>query len=160
MKVPDQELLPPELLQAMLGDVAAQLSGPTQTAAGARIRRKVLQRVAPAAQPAGHDAGWRPLVDKAEMKILFDDGVHRSWLVRMQPGGELPPHAHEDGDEECVVLEGEVWVDGRRFGRGDYTVALRGSRHESVRTETGVLFFLRSPSPRLAASRRAHQAHA
>jgi hypothetical protein len=58
------------------------------------------------------------------------------------------------------VLEGEVWVDGRRFGPGDYTVALRGSRHDSVRTETGALFFLRSPSPRLAASRRAKHAHA
>jgi quercetin dioxygenase-like cupin family protein len=144
-------VIPDAVLCAMLCDVAPQ---PPAASAAARLKRNTLRRLASAPHVVKHDANWRPFVDKAEMKVLFDDGASRSWLVRMQPGGELPRHAHDDGDEECVVLAGELRVNGLRYGPGDYTVALRGSTHHSVRTVSGALFFLRSASPR-AATRRA-----
>ena len=152
MTFPRANPIPPHLLGAMLRDVAARTPA---AAAADRIKRRVLRRVSAPAHVVAREDGWRPFVAKAEMKVLHDDGVTRSWLVRMQAGGELPPHAHDDGDEECVVLEGEVWVNGLRYGPGDYTLALRGSTHHSVRTSTGALFFLRSPSPRAAAARHA-----
>lgn len=152
MREHEHDVIPDDVLRAMLGDVVPQ---PPAAATAARLKRGALRRVAASPRVVAEGAGWRPFSAKAEMKILFDDGVHRSWLVRMQPGGALPPHAHDDGDEECVVLEGEVWVNGLRYGPGDYTVALRGSTHHSVRTATGAVFFLRSASPRAAAARRA-----
>jgi anti-sigma factor ChrR (cupin superfamily) len=141
----DENPVPADLVTAMLRDVAPQAPG---AATAARLKSKVLRRVAAPPLTVLREAGWRPFVAGSEMKVLFDDGVQRSWLVRLQAGSELPPHAHDEGGEECVVLEGEVWVNGLRYVRGDYTLALRGSVHHSVRTTTGALFFLRSPSPR------------
>jgi len=143
-------LVAADVLHAMLGDVAAQAPG---IAVAQRIKRNALRRVASQVLVVPRATGWRTFVAGTEMKVLFDDGVNRSWLVRMPPGSELPPHAHDDGDEECVVLEGEVCVNGLRYGPGDYTAALRGSTHHSVRTVTGAVFFLRTASPRASASR-------
>ncbi len=109
-----------------------------------------------ASPPAGarrlaREAGWLPFVAGAQRKILFDDGRTMTWLVRMAPGAALPAHRHDDGDEECLVVEGTVVVNGAAYGPGDYTLALRGSEHRWVRTNTGALFLLRSPSPHAAA---------
>jgi anti-sigma factor ChrR (cupin superfamily) len=145
MSARDENPVPTDLVKAMLSDVAPQAPG---VATAARLKRNVLRRIAAPPLAVLREAAWRPFVAGTEIKVLFDDGVQRSWLVRMQAGSELPPHAHDEGDEECVVLEGEVWVNGLRYVPGDYTVALRGSMHHSVRTITGALFFLRSPSPR------------
>jgi quercetin dioxygenase-like cupin family protein len=141
----DETPIPADVMHAMLRDVAPL--GP-EAATAARVKNKVLRQVAALPLAVRRETGWRPFFPGTEMKVLFDDGKLRSWLVRMQPGSELPPHAHDEGDEECVVLEGEVWVNDLRYGPGDYTVALRGSTHHSVRTIRGALFFLRSPSPR------------
>jgi quercetin dioxygenase-like cupin family protein len=151
MKTGPDPALAPDVLAAMLPDVAAE---PVPPGVSGRMRQRIRQRTAAAAGVA-RDDGWRPFVDKAEIKILHDDGFRMSWMVRMQPGGELPPHVHEHGDEECVVLEGEVWVDDRRFGPGDYTMALQGSAHRRVYTPTGALFYLHSASAQLPAGLRA-----
>jgi ChrR Cupin-like domain len=147
-----EDLVSADLIRVMVRDVVPQ---PPGAATAERIKRKVLRRVASAVLTVPRETGWRPFVGKAEMKVLFDDGIHRSWLVRMPPDSELPPHAHDQGDEECVVLEGEVWVNGLRYGPGDYTVALRGSTHHSVRSATGALFYLRTASPRVMSARSA-----
>lgn len=144
-------VLPPALLDVMLVDVAAPPRTVADVAAAACTKRSVLARVGTAKWPVMHEPGWRAWVANADKKVLFDDGATRSWLVRMAAGAALPPHGHDDGDEECVVLQGDLWIDGRRLGAGDYTVALRGSRHEMVRTATGALIVLRSPSPRATA---------
>ena len=140
MSACDDPVLSTELLRAMLGDVAPRSPG---AFAAARIKRDVLRR---ARQPHAvrREDGWRRFFGNTEMKILCDDGAYRACLVRMVPGSRLPAHTHEDSDEECVVLEGEVWVDGRRYGPGDYQLALRGSEHRSVHSVTGALFYFRS----------------
>lgn len=69
-----------------------------------------------------------------------------SWVLPMPPGSELPPRIHKSGHEECLMLEGELWADGVLYRAGDFTIAPKGSMHRSVRTETGALCFLRSPS--------------
>jgi anti-sigma factor ChrR (cupin superfamily) len=127
---------------------------PEAPARADRIRRRLLARTAcdaGAARGLDRTAGWRPFVAGAEKKILFDDGRTMTWLVRMAPGAALPAHRHDEGDEECLVLEGSVVVDGVRHGPGDYTLALCGSEHRSVWTDTGALFLLRSPSRYAAA---------
>jgi anti-sigma factor ChrR (cupin superfamily) len=153
---------PPALAEAMLGDVAP---ADVPADAKARVHARVLARIgapgvatsaaAPAvARGAGgfidvlSQDGWQAFGEQAEMKDLFDDGVTRSWMVRLKAGAELPAHEHDEGPEECLVLQGDVWLDGRRMGPGDYQIAQQGSRHVRVRSETGCLLFVRSPSPR------------
>jgi anti-sigma factor ChrR (cupin superfamily) len=145
--------LPDEALAYLLAAIAPQVP-PVEVAA--RIKRRVVARIgateteraAPAFIDVRRGDGWRSLLPGVERKILFDDGVTLSWLLRMQPGASLPHHVHAEGAEECLVLEGEVWANDVHYGPGDYTIALQGSTHHSVRTERGALVFLRSPSPR------------
>jgi quercetin dioxygenase-like cupin family protein len=93
------------------------------------------------------DVGWTTVAPGIERKILFDDGSTMSWLVRLAPGADLPEHVHEDGAEECLIVEGEMCLNGECYRAGDYMVAAPGSRHMQTRTTTGATMFLRTPSP-------------
>jgi anti-sigma factor ChrR (cupin superfamily) len=73
----------------------------------------------------------------------------------MPPGTRLPAHRHDEGFEECLVLEGEVIVNDERYRAGDYVLAPQGSEHYDVRSDVGALFFLRSPSTRPGGARAA-----
>lgn len=143
------EALPRSATIALLEALA-----PEAPARADRIGQRLAVRIASdagAARSLARTAGWLPFVAGAEKKILFDDGRTMTWLVRMAPGAALPAHRHDEGDEECLVLEGAVVVNDITYGPGDYALALRGSRHRSVLTDTGALFLLRSPSPYAAA---------
>jgi anti-sigma factor ChrR (cupin superfamily) len=93
-------------------------------------------------------AGWVALAPRVEAKALHHDGHGRSWLLRLQPGGALPAHDHDAGDEECLVVEGSVLLNGVLHTRGDYQLARQGSRHHEVYSEHGCVLFLRSVAPR------------
>jgi quercetin dioxygenase-like cupin family protein len=146
--VPRREAAPDPDLQAAL----LQALEPAAPAGAARIKRRLLARVAAdAAPPRGvralrHADGWQPFLPGAQRKILFDDGETMTSLVRLQAGAALPPHRHDDGDEECVVLEGTLRVNGVSYGPGDFSLARRGSAHLAVSTDSGALFLLRSTS--------------
>jgi anti-sigma factor ChrR (cupin superfamily) len=151
MNSPTDEDLPADLVDAMLADVAgAEIDG----SAGARIKARVLDRIgakttSPVESRAGFidvlaEAGWQVLAPGVEMKVLFEDSTARSWMVRLQPGSSLPAHEHDEGQEECLVLQGDVWLDDQQYGPGDYQLAQRGTWHGRVRSDGGCLLFLRS----------------
>jgi anti-sigma factor ChrR (cupin superfamily) len=94
------------------------------------------------------DEAWVSLSKKIQVKVLHDDGSTLSWLLRLLPGGRLPQHDHADGLEECLVLEGQLRINGDMFGTGDYQIAHPGSVHFEVASDTGALVFLKSPSSR------------
>lgn len=89
---------------------------------------------------------WRALARGACVKTLCEGPRGRSVLVRLDPGGVLPPHRHHE-HEECVVLEGEAELGAHderiRVSRGDYHLAPAGSRHGRVRSRSGALLYLR-----------------
>jgi anti-sigma factor ChrR (cupin superfamily) len=91
---------------------------------------------------------WVSLSKKIQVKVLHDDGHTLSWLLRLLPGGKLPQHDHADGLEECLVLEGQLRINGDAFGAGDYQIAHPGSVHFEVASDNGALVFLKSPSSR------------
>ncbi len=140
---------------------ASELSAQAQ----ASIKQKIMQRIGPAsAAPATsttpasptngevisvmRDSAWITLGKKLQVKLLHDDGITISWLLKMLPGGRLQPHEHADGAEECMVLEGELSINGVKFKGGDYQIAHPGSTHFEVATEVGALLFLKSPASR------------
>ena len=93
------------------------------------------------------EGNWMEIGPGLTAKTLFVDqtlGTVTS-LVKMAPGGALPPHRHK-GDEQFYVLEGDCNVHGTRLGPGDFHRAAPGSVHESTYTVEGTTFLLVAPA--------------
>lgn len=67
-------------------------------------------------------------------------------LFRIAPGGVVPAHQHTR-EEECLVLEGEIFIGGHRVGTGDLHIAGAGAHHGDITTQTGALVMVRSEMP-------------
>lgn len=156
-----REVLDPEVLQHLLLAAAPVAPAPDVAAA---MKQKIMDAVRKDSAPVGDryvtvrsDAGaWMNLLPHVQVKVLHTDGRYNSILLRMEPGSALPAHFHED-DEECVVMEGEVSIGDVRVKAGDYHLALSGSRHGELRSDTGALLFLRTTKALAPFSRRAER---
>jgi quercetin dioxygenase-like cupin family protein len=119
---------------------------------GATSARSILARVeeriarAPAAAFLTIHKGegeWRSLAPRVSEKRLVDQAGLYACLIRMEKGGTLPPHDHAT-PEECVVLEGEVWLGDVHCRAGDFHLAPAGLRHGALRTDEGCLLYVRT----------------
>ena len=81
---------------------------------------------------------WEQVAPGIECKLLATDTQrHRvSMLVRLAPGASYPAHTHA-GVEELHLLDGELWIDGRKLFPGDYNYGAPGTGDERVWSETG-----------------------
>jgi anti-sigma factor ChrR (cupin superfamily) len=81
---------------------------------------------------------WEQVAPGIECKLLATDAErHRvSMLVRLAPHASYPAHAHA-GAEELHLLDGELWIDGRKLVPGDYNYGAPGAGDERVFSETG-----------------------
>jgi len=81
---------------------------------------------------------WEQVAPGIQCKLLASDTErHRvSMLVRLAPGASYPAHTHA-GVEELHLLDGELWIDGRKLVPGDYNYGAPGAGDESVWSETG-----------------------
>ena len=81
---------------------------------------------------------WEQVAPGIECKLLAADTErHRvSMLVRLAPGASYPAHTHA-GVEELHLLDGELWIDGRKLVPGDYNYGAPGAVDERVWSETG-----------------------
>jgi quercetin dioxygenase-like cupin family protein len=86
---------------------------------------------------------WLPGGDGITVKMLTVDppSGRRTALMRLQPGALLPAHDHEDF-EECLVVEGEVDLDGVSYRVGDYLVAPTRTTHNQLQSPKGALVLL------------------
>ncbi|MEN9628530.1 MAG: hypothetical protein RJA10_1757 [Pseudomonadota bacterium] len=115
------------------------------------MRRRVMERVADADPThvtieAGA-AGWRPFVDGVSIKVLREHQGTMSYLLKLQPGAQVPAHRHPV-DEECIVLEGRLRVGSQvEIGPGGYHLAHRGALHAAIHSDTGATIFLRGAVP-------------
>lgn len=117
------------------------------------VKQQVLQRVR-ASRAAHHtvradEGDWQSMGPLVDRRILADDGVTRTFLMRLQPGARRPAHSHA-ADEASYVLEGTVRYGAIELRAGDFHVAPPGSVHEGVATDTGALVLIRSfvrPAP-------------
>lgn len=94
-----------------------------------------------------NEGEWQKIGPGLTAKTLFIDqalGTVTS-LVRMAPGGALPPHRHK-GNEQFFILEGDCSVHGTRLGPGDFHQAAPGSIHDSTYTVEGTTFLLIAPA--------------
>jgi anti-sigma factor ChrR (cupin superfamily) len=103
-----------------------------------RIAEDTGKAAVPQQQQQWFEPEWEPVALRIECKLLADDAErHRvSMLIRLMPGASYPPHTHA-GVEELHLLDGELWINGRKLAPGDYNYGAPGADDESVWSETG-----------------------
>lgn len=90
---------------------------------------------------------WQEIGPGLTAKTLFVDHLRGTItsLMKMAPGGALPPHRHL-GNEQFYILEGDCSVQGAQLGPGDFHRAAAGTVHESTSTVGGTTFLLIAPA--------------
>ena len=103
-----------------------------------RLAEETGRNPMPPPAPRWSEPEWEEVAPGIACKLLATDtGRHRvSMLVRLAPGASYPAHTHA-GEEELHLLDGELWIDGRKLVPGDYNHGARGAGDERVWTETG-----------------------
>ena len=91
----------------------------------------------------GDDGPWQSMgVPGAFMRVLTHDAARYSVvLVKGEPGVRFPPH-HHGGAEECYIVSGDLFSQGRRFFAGDFVHAEAGSDHDETSSEGGCLLVI------------------
>jgi anti-sigma factor ChrR (cupin superfamily) len=125
---------------------ALALALPTVTAP-ARLKEKLLCRIAPSSKSeisplvssngftyvARDDGtGWQEIrVPGAEFKLLSTDPKkgYAVALGRLRPNTRYPAHDHTFG-EDCLVLSGDLTINGQSLKAGDFHRAEAGTHHE------------------------------
>lgn len=140
---------PPEARARIRTHVLCRIGSESEATCGQLPAAQPGQRNAPGFADVAADEGWAQIDGLPEgvmMKLLFDDGISATWLGRVPPHCELPGHTHDDGPEECLVINGELWLNGVRMVSGDHQFAAQGTAHHSILSRTGCVVFVRSPS--------------
>lgn len=88
------------------------------------------------------EGDWTPRFPGAEHKLLMESDREQVCLWRLAPGASLPEHDHRE-DEESVLLDGDMWIDGEFCEKGDFHRAVKGSRHSRLFTVNGALLLVR-----------------
>ena len=93
--------------------------------------------------------GWEAFWPNVWVKVLRQDIVNniQTALFRLLPGAVVPPAQQQRGlDEQCLVLEGEVLIGGRRIAQGD-THSARNGQQQRITSLTGAMLMVRSIIP-------------
>lgn len=109
-------------------------------AAGALLLlREADQPAAPALQRAA-EATWADFAPGIRRRVLWQQAGEAAMLYRTEPEAAVPRHGHGH-DEECLMLEGDLFLDDVLLRPLDYQLAPAGSQHAGVFTDTGVLLY-------------------
>ncbi len=92
-----------------------------------------------------HEGEWTTLLRGVERKLLHEAAGAHSYLLRLAPGARVPRHSHAL-DEESLILEGDLTIDGVLCTAGDYHFAPCGKPHGRLTSEHGCLLFVRGAS--------------
>jgi hypothetical protein len=90
---------------------------------------------------------WAEMAAGVMFTVLFEDPIakRRSILVRALPGAIYESHHHDEGHEECLVLEGDLVMGDLTLLPGDFHLAPQGSVHPAATTVSGCLLYLSTP---------------
>ena len=84
-----------------------------------------------------------PLVSGIKVKqlALNKEKGYVMLLMKVAAGSQYPQH-HHHGAEECYVVEGDLYVQGKLLGPGDFHHAESGTNHEPLYTKNGCTVIL------------------
>lgn len=86
------------------------------------------------------EAGWPAYGPGIRRRVLWQHAGQAALLYRVDPGAQVPLHQHGH-DEECLMVQGDVFLDDRLLRAGDYQLAPAGTRHHNTETDTGGVLF-------------------
>lgn len=113
------------------------------------LRARILARFAARQQCAvtvrACEGEWRPLAPGVTIKLLRGDAAtgNMTAFIRMEPGSSLESHRHAQA-EECLIVEGEIFIGRHRLAAGDLHVAGAGTEHEAITSPRGALMLVRA----------------
>jgi quercetin dioxygenase-like cupin family protein len=89
-----------------------------------------------------HAAGrrWRPTFAGVELLPMWGTVEMTSMLVRFAPGASVPDH-HHAAHEDCLMLDGEMFLGDILLRTGDYQLAPAGGGHFGETSDVGCTFF-------------------
>jgi len=98
--------------------------------------------------PAGHawpviesaEAGWPAFAPGIRRRVLWSRGSEAALLYHAEPGASVPLHTHGH-DEECLMVQGELFLDDLLLQGGDWQLAPAGTGHHTTATDTGVVIY-------------------
>ena len=86
------------------------------------------------------EAGWPAYAPGIRRRVLWQRDGQAALLYHAQPGAAVPQHTHEH-DEECLMVQGELFLDDLLLQEGDYQLAPAGTGHRITQTDTGVVIY-------------------
>lgn len=86
------------------------------------------------------DAGWDEFAPGIRRRVLWTEAGEASLLYHTLPGASVCAHGHAH-DEECLMIDGELFLDDVLLRRLDWQLAPAGSGHGGVYTDTGVVLY-------------------
>ncbi len=123
---------------------AGQAAARWVSAAGASLFLRESRLVAHAGDQAftvrDADAGWPDFAPGVQRRVLWQRDGQAAVLYFAQAGAQVPPHRHGH-DEECLMLQGELFLDDLLLQAGDYQLAPAGTGHHTTHTDTGVVVY-------------------
>ena len=128
---PFEEMLAPLALAFPERQLPADLWGRIEAAVDAAERSAFVN--------LRREDGWRRYSRDVQIKRLWDENT---FLLRCAPGGVLPAHKHPHF-EHCVVIEGDMIVDGETYLAGDYHGVPAHIAHNEITSRTGLLMLVR-----------------
>ena len=85
---------------------------------------------------------WEALAEGVSRRLLAPPkGSAAAYLVQLAAGAAAPAHRHGHA-EECLVLEGEMYLDDILLFSGDFQLARAGGQHHEASSERGVLLLV------------------
>lgn len=86
------------------------------------------------------EAGWPEYAPGIRRRVLWQRDGQAAMLYLTEPGASVPQHGHGH-DEECLMVQGELFLDDWLLQAGDYQLAPAGTGHQVTHTDTGVVLY-------------------
>jgi anti-sigma factor ChrR (cupin superfamily) len=86
------------------------------------------------------DSDWPDYAPGIQRRVLWLRDGMAAMLYRGRPGIAVPQHTHGH-DEDCLMVEGELFLDDLLLQAGDYQLAPAGTGHRITATDVGALIY-------------------
>jgi quercetin dioxygenase-like cupin family protein len=86
------------------------------------------------------EADWPDFAPGIRRRVLWQHDGQAALLYHADPGAAVPVHTHGH-DEECLMVQGELFLDDTLLQEGDYQLAPAGTGHRITETDTGVVLY-------------------
>lgn len=88
------------------------------------------------------DAQWHDYAPGIQRRILWEQGGAVGYIARAVDGAVVPPHGHVN-DEECLMIEGDLFAGDILLREGDFQLAPAGVDHDLVQAGSDCMVYLR-----------------